>query len=112
MPFVAIGALIHAYATAAVIAFLLPSSLFFVVLLHRLFLHPLSPVPGPKLAAISNVWHTFYARNGRMLEIGKTLHEKYGPAVRVGPNEVWLNSKDAFRSIYSAFLPCVAALFL
>jgi hypothetical protein len=43
-------------------------------------------------------WH---ARNGRVRELGKTLHRKYGPAVRVGPNEVWFDSKDAFKTIYS-----------
>ncbi|KAF4508220.1 hypothetical protein G6O67_004629 [Ophiocordyceps sinensis] len=29
-----------------------------------------------------------------------TLHQKYGDAVRVGPNEVWFNSKEAFDQIY------------
>lgn len=68
---------------------------------YRLFLHPLSDVPGPKLAAISNVWYAYHARNGRVLELGKTLHKRYGPAVRVGPNEVWFDSKEAFKMIYS-----------
>ncbi|KAF6829011.1 cytochrome P450 [Colletotrichum musicola] len=72
------------------------------IVLYRLFLHPLARVPGPKLAAISNVWHAYHARNGRMLELGKTLHKKYGPAVRVGPNEVWFDSADAFKHIYRA----------
>jgi hypothetical protein len=69
---------------------------------YRLCLHPLARVPGPRLAAVSNIWHALHVRNGRMLELGKTLHEKYGPVVRVGPNEVWFDSKDAFGAIYSA----------
>ena len=36
-----------------------------------------------------------------MSTLGRTLHEKYGPVVRVGPNEVWFNSRDAFKAIYS-----------
>ncbi|EME79872.1 uncharacterized protein MYCFIDRAFT_166309, partial [Pseudocercospora fijiensis CIRAD86] len=37
-----------------------------------------------------------------MMSLGRTLHATYGPVVRVGPNEVWLNSKEAFSKIYSA----------
>lgn len=68
---------------------------------YRLFFHPLSRIPGPRLAAITNCWLAYHVRNGNMLQLGKTLHTKYGPAVRIGPNEVWFNTKDAFRLIYS-----------
>ncbi|KAF9877152.1 cytochrome P450 [Colletotrichum karsti] len=64
--------------------------------------HPLAGVPGPKSAAISSVWYAYHARNGRMLQLGKTLHKKYGPMVRVAPNEVWFDSVDAFKHIYRA----------
>ncbi|SPJ85851.1 related to pisatin demethylase [Fusarium torulosum] len=37
-----------------------------------------------------------------MALLGKTLHRQYGSAVRVGPNEVWFNSKEAFQAIYSS----------
>lgn len=72
----------------------------FIVVGYRLFLHPLAHVPGPRLAAISNVWHAYHIRNGRMLMLGKTLHKRYGPVVRVGPNEVWFDSVAAFKHIY------------
>lgn len=68
---------------------------------YRLFFHPLSRVPGPTYAAISSIWQAKQVRDGRMRLLGKNLHRQYGPAVRVGPNEVWFNSEDAFRSIYS-----------
>jgi hypothetical protein len=58
-------------------------------------------VPGPKLAAVSNIWHALQAKEGRMALLGRTLHDKYGPFVRVGPNEVWFNSPEAFKAIYS-----------
>ncbi|WYZ38225.1 hypothetical protein EsH8_III_000139 [Colletotrichum jinshuiense] len=73
-----------------------------IVIGYRLLLHPLARAPGPRLAAISNVWYAYHARNGRMLELGKTLHKRYGPVVRVGPNEVWFDSVDAFKHIYRA----------
>ena len=71
------------------------------VAIYRLLFHPLARTPGPRLAAISNIWHARHVRNGRARELGKTLHERYGPVVRVGPNEVWFNSGEAFKAIYS-----------
>lgn len=70
--------------------------------LYRISLHPLSRVPGPRLAALSNIWYAYHVRNGLVAQLATTLHQQYGPAVRVGPNEVWFNSKDAFKAIYSA----------
>lgn len=83
----------------------LGTALLLAVAVYRLFLHPLSRIPGPRLAAVTNCWLAYHVRNGHMLLLGKTLHADYGPAVRVGPNEVWFNTKDAFRLIYSK-LPC------
>lgn len=73
----------------------------FTLAVYRLILHPLASVPGPRIAALSNVWYAYHARNGLVAQLAKTLHEKYGPVVRVGPNEVWFNSKAAFKAIYS-----------
>ncbi|RMJ10832.1 hypothetical protein CDV36_009537 [Fusarium kuroshium] len=72
------------------------------IAVYRLTFHPLARIPGPKLAAISNFWHAYNARNGRMAHLGKTLHSRYGPVVRVGPNEVWFDTKEAFQAIYSS----------
>lgn len=89
--------------TSALTTLVIPLLLFFgAVSVYRLVFHPLARVPGPRIAAITNAWHAFHARNGRMLELGKTLHRRYGPAVRVGPNEVWFDSVDAYQTIYSS----------
>ncbi|PNY24985.1 Pisatin demethylase [Tolypocladium capitatum] len=72
-----------------------------VIATYRLFLHPLACVPGPTCAAVSNIWQARNVRNGRMAELAKTLHQQYGEVVRVGPDEVWFNSKEAFNQIYS-----------
>jgi hypothetical protein len=75
------------------------------IAVYRLTFHPLARVPGPRLAAISSFWHAYHARNGRMAHLGKTLHSRYGPVVRVGPNEVWFDTKEAFQAIYSMSHP-------
>ncbi|KAK3291405.1 cytochrome P450 [Chaetomium fimeti] len=87
-----------------VVALFIPLGLLsmLVIAIYRLTFHPLAQVPGPRAAAVSNIWQARHVRDGRARELGKTLHKKYGPVVRVGPNEVWLNSGDAFKNIYSA----------
>ncbi|KAF7554635.1 hypothetical protein G7Z17_g2810 [Cylindrodendrum hubeiense] len=71
------------------------------IAIYRLVFHPLASIPGPRFAAISSIWHAYHARNGRMAHLGRTLHRQYGPIVRVGPNEVWFDTKQAFQAIYS-----------
>ena len=77
---------------------LIPSLLAFAT--YRLVFHPLARVPGPRLAAVTNIWQAHQVRNGRVRELGKGLPKEYGPVVRVGPNEVWFNTADAFKQIY------------
>ena len=95
------GPVIFTVSSIAVKLLLLTVCSALAIIIHRLYLHPLARLPGPKLAAISNVWYAYHARNGRMLSLGKTLHNTYGPVVRVGHNEIWLDSKEAFSKIYS-----------
>ena len=96
--------LLYAAVHAITAAVLLIASLLLGLITYRLFLHPLSRVPGPAVAAISNIWLAYQVREGRMLRLGKTLHRKYGPVVRVGPNEIWFHSKEACQAIYSKSL--------
>lgn len=77
------------------------AAFFSVICVYNLCLHPLSSVPGPRSAAMSNLWLARHARDGRLAELARSLHEQHGEAVRVGPNEVWFNSKTAFKAIYS-----------
>ncbi|OAA45609.1 Cytochrome P450 family protein [Metarhizium rileyi] len=70
------------------------------VAFYRLTFHPLAKVPGPRWAAISSFWHARQIARGRMAQLGLELHKKYGDVVRVGPNEVWFNTTEAFDQIY------------
>lgn len=47
---------------------------------YRLFFHPLSKFPGPKLAAITQHYEAYYdvVRNGQYTFKIAELHEKYG----------------------------------
>jgi hypothetical protein len=75
------------------------------VAIYRLTIHPLAKVPGPKLAAVTSLWQANQARNGHMRKLATTLHKKYGVVVRVSPNEVWFDSKEAVDMIYCTVTP-------
>ncbi|KAI1326979.1 putative benzoate 4-monooxygenase cytochrome P450 [Xylariaceae sp. FL0255] len=58
--------------------------------------------PGPRSFAVTK-WRLAYADyTGKRTAIINTLHQRYGSAVRVGPNEISFNSLSALRTIYGA----------
>ncbi|KAF2796452.1 cytochrome P450 [Melanomma pulvis-pyrius CBS 109.77] len=70
------------------------------VIIYRLTLHPLAKYPGPRLAAITDIYLAVYAyRGSRHLEYHR-CHTVYGPIVRLGPNHLSINSATALKSIY------------
>ncbi|KAL9088763.1 MAG: hypothetical protein Q9165_006072 [Trypethelium subeluteriae] len=69
---------------------------------YRLLLHPLAKVPGPRTASITQFWLAFKVGNGKIHRTQQHLHHKYGPVVRIAPNEVSLSSAEALRSVYAA----------
>lgn len=71
-----------------------------VLLIKRLWLHPLKSVPGPWSYAISS-WRLAYDDlAGQTSRIVHDLHSQYGPAVRTGPTHVSFDSLTALKSIY------------
>ena len=63
-------------------------------------LHPgLRKVPGPVWAKCSNLWRFIDTWRGSH-EV--KLHDKYGSAVRVGPNVVSIADPDAIDKIYGS----------
>ncbi|RPD56953.1 cytochrome P450 [Lentinus tigrinus ALCF2SS1-7] len=73
------------------------------VLLQRLFLHPLSRFPGPKVAAATWWYMTYYEvfKDGAMIEHLNDLHARYGPVVRISPNQLHFKGLEAYTDIYS-----------
>lgn len=68
------------------------------VCIYRRFFHPLAGVPGSFLPAITKLYQSYY--NGRYyLQIEK-LHQRYGPIVRITPDEVHLANPENYDKIY------------
>ncbi|KAE9394089.1 cytochrome P450, partial [Gymnopus androsaceus JB14] len=71
--------------------------------LYRLFLHPLHKYPGPVFAAVTDWYEAYYniiQKGGLLTEIER-LHKLHGPVVRVGPNTLHFNDRNAFHDIYT-----------
>ncbi|ETS80355.1 hypothetical protein PFICI_07884 [Pestalotiopsis fici W106-1] len=58
------------------------------ILTWRLFLTPISDIPGPKWASLTRLWHMYQIWTGRQNLTILELHEKHGHFVRIAPNEV------------------------
>lgn len=78
-----------------------------LLIIHRFvyvpfFSSPLKRIPGAPLYAITKWRLALDDWIGTRTRAINKLHEKYGPVVRVGPNEVAFNSLSALRTIYGA----------
>lgn len=73
--------ILNVAALAACIPFLL------YVVYQRLF-SPLANIPGPYLASITRLWLAYNTWRGGTHEFLPALHRKYGPVVRIAPDEV------------------------
>ncbi|KAK0726181.1 cytochrome P450 [Apiosordaria backusii] len=76
-----------------------------LLVIYRLYFHPLSSFPGPKLAAATSLYETWYALFSRTQlswpECERlVLHPKYGPIVRIRPNALHISDPDAFREVH------------
>ncbi|KAH6660958.1 cytochrome P450 monooxygenase-like protein [Truncatella angustata] len=65
--------------------------------------HPLAQFPGPKIAAATYLYEAYYdwwllGRYGHEI---KRMHEKYGPVVRINPDELHCNDPYFTNEIYA-----------
>jgi cytochrome P450 len=71
-------------------------------IVYQRFFHPLSSVPGPFWASLTRLWITKHSWDGDMHRTMIALHERHGPIVRNGPNEVSIADLSAIKTIYGA----------
>ncbi|KAI0068521.1 cytochrome P450 [Artomyces pyxidatus] len=68
---------------------------------YQLVLSPLSDIPGPWYAAISDFWLTTHVLRLQQCKTIHSLFETYGPVVRVGPNKVVFNDFLTTKGVYT-----------
>ncbi|KAI1745964.1 putative cytochrome P450 monooxygenase [Xylaria scruposa] len=68
--------------------------------IYNAFLHPLRKYPGPLSHHMSILPRSWYQLQGLLPFHVDELHKKYGPVVRVAPDELAFSSPQAWRDIY------------
>ncbi|CAG8074955.1 unnamed protein product, partial [Penicillium nalgiovense] len=71
-------------------------------IIYNLTLHPLAHFPGPFFCRISNLPQCYYEAilNGQFMPEIDKYHEKYGPVVRINPNEVHIKDSSMYHAVY------------
>ncbi|KAK4869402.1 hypothetical protein LT330_005784 [Penicillium expansum] len=72
--------------------------------IYRLYFHPLSKIPGPKLAAITSGYEFYFnvIKGGTFIWEMERLHEIYGPIIRIAPLEVRIKDSNYYDEIYAS----------
>ncbi|KAI9038140.1 cytochrome P450 [Aspergillus affinis] len=70
---------------------------------YRLYLSPLAKFPGPRLAAVTGLYETYYdiVQDGQFVWQIERLHQQYGPIVRIKPSELHVQDPDYYNTLYS-----------
>ncbi|KAI1121490.1 cytochrome P450 [Nemania abortiva] len=68
--------------------------------IYNLYLHPLRKFKGPKLWIAFPICKTIAQIRGQLDFRTRQFHEKYGPVVRVTPNELTFTTAEAWKDIY------------
>ena len=88
----------HIYPVCAFAAFILWIVLSLIRRLHS----PMTRVPGPIYSNFSSLWLMKQEFTSNRRPYIHELHQKYGPIVRLGPNEVSFTSLEAIKEIYTS----------
>ncbi|KAF2965248.1 hypothetical protein GQX73_g8312 [Xylaria multiplex] len=95
----------HISPVAAISTSLLASGFYLVgLVIYRLYFHPLASFPGPKLAAATG-WYEFYFQywlDGQYIFETEKLVKRYGPVIRVNPEELFIHDPEFYNDLYVA----------
>ncbi|KAL4739822.1 cytochrome P450 [Aspergillus similis] len=69
-------------------------------IIYTRWFHPLAKFPGPFWASVSRVWTVLHVLPGDAEKTQRKLHEKYGPVVRIAPDELITSDPAAVRTLY------------
>ena len=93
---------IHRIITDPAALLIVGNLLFLVYLIYQRFLHPLAKYPGPFLAAFTDFNKFSLFLSLRIDQRIFSLHQKYGPIVRIAPNELSFWNPEAVAPIYKS----------
>lgn len=65
-------------------------------------IHPLAKYPGPFLWRLSRLPASYHHARGDLYQHIAVIHEKYGPTVRIAPDELIFTAPEAWPQIYNS----------
>ncbi|EHK17892.1 uncharacterized protein TRIVIDRAFT_44583 [Trichoderma virens Gv29-8] len=68
--------------------------------LYGLSTDRLGHIPGPLIARLTPIWYWYLCWKGIECTVIAALHKKYGPVVRIAPNEIDISDGAAVNPIY------------
>jgi cytochrome P450 len=71
-----------------------------ILALRNIYFHPLSQYPGPKGWCAFRFRYCYSLCNGTLVQDIHKIHTKYGPFVRVAPNEISVAHPEGWNDIY------------
>jgi cytochrome P450 len=80
-------------------------------IIYLAFLDPLRSIPGPFLRRITPLWSWYHSLHGDETQQISLSHTKYGPIVRISPNQVVIADGTALATIYAEKGGFLKALF-
>ncbi|KAL4882734.1 cytochrome P450 [Aspergillus karnatakaensis] len=69
-------------------------------IVYARYFHPLSRFPGPFWASITRIWTLLHVLPGDAEKTQRALHARYGPVVRIAPNELVTSDPGAIQTLY------------
>ena len=85
------------------------TGLFTSTFLYRQFLNPLNTFPGSPIARLTKFYLAFTIKNGNSHHTLLALHEKYGPYLRIGPNDLSITDPLAIDTVFGLKSVCLKA---
>ncbi|KAI8948257.1 cytochrome P450 monooxygenase-like protein [Xylaria longipes] len=86
----------HVLGRFALLAVAYLGGLFSSMTIYRLYFHRLSSFHGPRLAAVTKLWHVWHVRDSTNFRFQEKVYKEYGSMVRTGPNEITVFNPAAF----------------
>ncbi|OCK75372.1 cytochrome P450 [Lepidopterella palustris CBS 459.81] len=68
----------------------------------RLYLSPIAHFPGPRMAALTNLYEIYYNNwlGGKYIWKINEMHEQYGPIVRISPSDLHVGDPEFYDILY------------
>ena len=71
-------------------------------MIYNLYFHALNQIPGPKLWAATRLTYISSLVRGNIVHDVKRIHQKYGPIVRVAPDDISFATEEAWQEVLGA----------